>query len=107
MKQVFLLLSVLPGNALFWCTKGHHRSAAMLSMYMLFLFPHEHPNAIMAEVSRRRAKVEFGEEAGKYPPLAKVVRLWHQWLTTGQLPLKAVNYFRVASAALRGDLNWS
>ena len=69
--------------------------------------PHEDPNEVMANMARRRAKVEFFEEAGKYPPLAKVVRLWHQWLTTGQLQLEAVNYFRVASDALRGDLNWS
>jgi len=93
-KRIFMVLSLRPGNTLFWCTRGHHRSAAALSMYMLFLFPHEQTNSVMAEVSRRRAKVEFGEEAGKYPPLAKVVRLWHQWLTTGQVPLEAAHYLR-------------
>lgn len=88
-RGIFFELTSQCGNTLFWCTTGCHHSAALLSMYLLFLYHNENPDRVMAELSRRRAQLEFFEdpgEYGKYPPFAKVVRWWHQWLCKGDRP---------------------
>jgi hypothetical protein len=90
----FQELSTRTGSILFWCKRGRHRSAAMLSMYMLFIHLHEDPDSVMAHVARRRDRVEFFEGRGKYPPLAKVVRWWKHWLMTKEMPQEALELFR-------------
>jgi len=89
-KDIFYTLSELQGNVLFWCRRGRHRSATAVSMYLMFLYPHERPEAIMAMLRSRRPGVEFFESSGKYPPLAKVVRAWYHWLHHGEAPRDAL-----------------
>jgi hypothetical protein len=43
----------------------------------------------MKELRQRRPSVQFFEDAGKYPPLAKVVRWRHAYLLKGAAPDEA------------------
>ena len=75
-KLSFNCMTLEQGSTLFYCKRGRHRSAAMLSMYLLHMFPGEMPEEVMLRM-RLRPSVQFFEDAGRYPPLAKVVRWWH------------------------------
>jgi hypothetical protein len=86
-------LRLLPGNT-FFCERGRHRSAAMLSMFLLYMYRWELPDAVMIELRRCRPGVEFFEEGAKYPPLAKVVHFWHHWLIHDTVPDLAKQIFR-------------
>ena len=61
----------------------------MLSMYLLRQFPGEMPEDVMLRMRQLRPSVQFFEDAGKYPPLAKVVRWWHTYLLRGAMPDEA------------------
>ena len=93
-KAGFDELILKPGSTLFFCKRGRHRSAAMLSMYLLYMYRWELPDAVMDRLRRSRDKVEFFERSGVYPPLAKVVRFWHHWLIHDTVPDEAKHMFK-------------
>ena len=75
----------------------------MLSMYMLYHYPGESPNEVMAKVQRLRPEAQFFETAGKYPPLAEVVRLWRGWLLSRSVPDDAkAKFVRTSSSSSAG-----
>ena len=84
----FEILKVSRGNMFFYCPDGRRRSAALLSMYLLFIFPGESPDKVMAKIKRAVPEVEFLDSPDKFP-MAKVVRLWGEWLLTGSVPREA------------------
>ena len=88
-KLSFEMLNLERGSMLFFCKRGRHRSAAMLSMYLLHQFPREMPDDVMLRMRQLRPSVQFFEDAGRYPPLAKIVRWWHTYLLNGAVPDKA------------------
>jgi hypothetical protein len=88
-KLSFEMLNLERGSMLFYCKRGRHRSAAMLSMYLLHQFPGEMPDDVMLRMRQLRPSVQFFEDTGKYPPLAKVVRWWHAYLLKGAVPDEA------------------
>lgn len=87
-NALFGLLSSRPGSILFWGRRGRHRhhAAAVLSMFILHSYPAEPADAVMHTLSQLRNDVQFGElGGGRYPPLAKLVRAWRDWLLTGRV----------------------
>jgi hypothetical protein len=43
----------------------------------------------MLRMRQLRPSVQFFEDSGKYPPLAKVVHWWHTYLLHGAVPNEA------------------
>ena len=93
----FDLLKNTRGNTFFFCTDGQHRSAVLLSMFLLYRFPAESPDEVMAKVKRVRPGVKFNDVPGRFPA-AMLVRLWSDWLHHGCVPeevkARLVNYGR-------------
>jgi hypothetical protein len=84
-KATFKTLMRLSGGVIFYCKRGRHRSSCVLAMFFLFLYPNEDPEQVMAFIKTKRPEVEFFEVAGRYPPLAKIVREWHEYIRKGPL----------------------
>ena len=80
---VFKDIDSVPGNILFYCKRGRHRSSCILSCWLLNLWQAEEAGTVMRDLVTLRPEVEFFEQAGKYPPLARVVREWRRFLALG------------------------
>jgi len=80
LRHAFNELEKMQGHKLFYCKRGFHRSAAVLSMWLLYKYRYETPQEVMAKLCYLRPGVEFFEKGGKYPPLKQVVLGWAEYL---------------------------
>jgi hypothetical protein len=80
---VFKDIDSVPGNILFYCKRGRRRSSCILSCWLLNLWQAEEADTVMRDLVALRQGVGFFEQAGKYPPLARVVREWRRFLVLG------------------------
>jgi len=85
LRHAFNELDKIQGHMLFYCKRGFHRSAAVLSMWLLFQHRSERPEMVMAKMRYLRPGVAFFDHAGKNPPLRDVVLGWSEFLDSPRL----------------------
>ena len=73
-EATFRSLMRLSGGVIFYCKRGRHRSSCVLAMFLLFLWPNEDPQQVMACIKSKSLEVELIEMACRYTPLGKIGR---------------------------------